>query len=313
MKKTTEKKSFLKESGLFVLDILYNAVIIIILVVLIRSFLISPFRVVGSSMADTLESKEFIIVNKLGYIIGKPQRQDIIVFRPPITGKYDPKFEKELTTDNQGKALLDTGNLEKEKDIFYCKIPLISGLWFCLERVEADDLVYASKEQTETPFANLEKFQKLLVTQENIATQTIAVKGDPKTNYKVSIYSKKGPEFFIKRIIGLPGDTVKISNGKVYYKEEEQAEFRELKEPYLNTQNLDHTLLQQDGQEAEYTVPKGAYFTLGDNRNFSNDSRSWTSPVDKLPTPFVDKKEISGKAALVLWPLQDLQWIKHKP
>jgi signal peptidase I len=56
-------KKFLKELGLFVADILYNAIVIIVLVVLIRGFLISPFRVVGSSMSDTLQNKEFILID----------------------------------------------------------------------------------------------------------------------------------------------------------------------------------------------------------------------------------------------------------
>ena len=63
-KKKSIKKYFnkrpLKEIGLFILDILYNAVIIIILVALIRSFIIAPFKVVGSSMSDTLKNNEFI-------------------------------------------------------------------------------------------------------------------------------------------------------------------------------------------------------------------------------------------------------------
>src|SRR3989338_1314182 len=88
--------SFWKEAALFLLDILYNAAIIIVLVVVIRPFIISPFRVVGSSMADTLHSKEFIIVNKFTYALGEPKRQDIIVFRPPISNKYSPKFEEEI-------------------------------------------------------------------------------------------------------------------------------------------------------------------------------------------------------------------------
>ncbi|MFH0820499.1 MAG: signal peptidase I, partial [Candidatus Peregrinibacteria bacterium] len=85
------------EAALFLLDILYNAIIIILLVVLIRSFLISPFRVIGSSMADTLASNEFILIDRLSYRLGVPQRGDAIVFRPPITNKYGPKFEETIT------------------------------------------------------------------------------------------------------------------------------------------------------------------------------------------------------------------------
>ena len=89
-RRKSDRREPLKEIGLFLSDILYNAVIIIVLVVLIRSFLISPFRIIGSSMADTLQNNEFILIDKLNYHLGKPDRGDPIVFLPPITNKYPP-------------------------------------------------------------------------------------------------------------------------------------------------------------------------------------------------------------------------------
>lgn len=64
-------------------DVVLNIVIIVAIVGTIRTFLVSPFQVEGSSMIPTLEHKEYIIINKLVYRIGKPSRGDVVVFRPP--------------------------------------------------------------------------------------------------------------------------------------------------------------------------------------------------------------------------------------
>ena len=94
-------KELLKEIGLFVADILYNAVVIIILVVLIRSFLISPFRVMGASMEDTLYSNEFILIDRLSYRLGIPERGDAVVFRPPITNYRLPGAVERSVSGNR--------------------------------------------------------------------------------------------------------------------------------------------------------------------------------------------------------------------
>src|SRR3989338_434685 len=64
-------------------DVLFNIVVIVAIVAGIRTFLVSPFQVEGNSMVDTLEDKQYIIINKLAYILGDPKRGDVVVFRPP--------------------------------------------------------------------------------------------------------------------------------------------------------------------------------------------------------------------------------------
>lgn len=64
-------------------DVLLNIVIILAIVGLIRTFLVSPFQVEGKSMTSTLEHKEYIIINKLAYHLGVPDRGEVVVFRPP--------------------------------------------------------------------------------------------------------------------------------------------------------------------------------------------------------------------------------------
>lgn len=65
------------------LDVFFNIVIIVAIVVGIRTFLVSPFQVEGNSMSDTLQHRQYIIINKLAYFLGKPERGDVVVFRPP--------------------------------------------------------------------------------------------------------------------------------------------------------------------------------------------------------------------------------------
>ncbi len=74
-----------KKHGLWfhLLDVGLNIVVIIAVVATIRTFLVSPFQVEGSSMLSTLEHKEYIIINKLAYHVGTPDRGDVVVFRPP--------------------------------------------------------------------------------------------------------------------------------------------------------------------------------------------------------------------------------------
>ena len=69
--------------------------------------------------------------------------------------------------------------------------------------------------------------------------------------------------FFIKRLIGMPGDHVDIRNGVVY------INGKEINEPYVK--DLGHF-------NGSYVVPKGEYFFLGDNRTNSDDSRYWQDP-----------------------------------
>jgi signal peptidase I len=90
-------------------------------------------------------------------------------------------------------------------------------------------------------------------------------------------------EDYIKRVIGLPGDHVRIANEKIYINE------YEITEAYLAA---------QPAYEGEWTVPEEAYFVLGDNRNQSSDSHSWG---------FVPKENVIGKALIVYWPFDELK------
>ena len=83
-----EKKAQKATKGFWfhVIEIVLNIVIIVAVVTGIRTFLISPFRVDGESMINTLEDNQYIIINKLAYTIGVPDRGDVVVLEPP--GKH---------------------------------------------------------------------------------------------------------------------------------------------------------------------------------------------------------------------------------
>lgn len=78
-------------------------------------------------------------------------------------------------------------------------------------------------------------------------------------------------EFLIKRIIALPGETIRISDGKVYIKEVGASDFVLLDEPYLSDDVV--TTIMSSGID-EVTLGADEYFCMGDNRMVSNDSRN---------------------------------------
>jgi signal peptidase I len=117
------------------------------------------------------------------------------------------------------------------------------------------------------------------------------------------------PDYFIKRIIGLPGDTIRISGGEVYRNDELLDE-----SVYLNTIN-NHATFVPGESEAEFIVPENQYFVLGDNRGSSSDSRSyspqWKDPETSEYDPFVKKSDIEGRYLLTVFNLRGILGTIH--
>jgi len=124
---------------------------------------------------------------------------------------------------------------------------------------------------------------------EYILTDKISYRlGLPRRGDVIVFKAPKNEEVdYIKRIIGLPGDEVKLENNSMY----------------INQKRLDESYLPSDyvslpgsflGENVPVRVPEGQYFVLGDNRNHSSDSREWG---------MVKRDEIIGKAFFRYWPI----------
>lgn len=204
-----------KQHGILyhLLDVAFNIVVIVAVVAAIRTFLVSPFQVEGNSMLDTLRDREYIVINKLAYYIGQPERGDVVVFHPP---------------------------------------------------------------------------------------------------------TEQSKKYYVKRVIGLPGDTVIIRDGYVYLKEAGSDQEVQLDErTYLNDKNLGHTYRHpptgEDGEAISYVVPEGSYFVMGDNREGSYDSRSFALENGQKPTPFVSRQAIKGRVWFVALPITKIHAIEPPP
>lgn len=101
------------------------------------------------------------------------------------------------------------------------------------------------------------------------------------------IIFKHGGTEYVKRIIGLPGDEIKIGNGQVI------VNGHPLEEPYINAAPT---------YQGNWVVPEDRFFVLGDNRNSSSDSHQWG---------FVAENDVVGKAIMVYLPITRLRIIGH--
>lgn len=101
---------------------------------------------------------------------------------------------------------------------------------------------------------------------------------------------------FIKRVIGVPGDSVYLKDGYVYVNGKKVDE-----SAYLGSsvRTYGGSFL-REGEPV--TVPQGSYLVMGDNRSFSSDSREWG---------FLKKSFIIGKSFFVYWPLNTMRPIKN--
>jgi len=164
----------------FALDVLETIILAVVLYFGINA-ISARVRVDGLSMNPTLQHGEYVLVNRLAYKTGEPQRGDIIVFSFPLDQKQD----------------------------------------------------------------------------------------------------------LIKRVIGLPGETISIRNNQVL------VNGVRLEEPYI---------AQSPIYTGEWTIPEGQLFVLGDNRNDSKDSHQWN---------YLPMENIIGKALLIYWPPPEWKLINH--
>lgn len=143
-------------------------------------------------------------------------------------------------------------------------------------------------EKVKTPTGSMEP--TIMIGDKYLMNKLAYVFSSPKRGDIVIFTNPNDPsEDLFKRVIGLPGETISFSDGKVY---------------------IDGVLLEEDyvhGKETldkgtcSYDIPENCYFMMGDNRTASIDARSWEQP-------FVDESLIKGKVFLRYTP--SLQWVK---
>jgi signal peptidase I len=128
-----------------------------------------------------------------------------------------------------------------------------------------------------------------LVDQERIFINKFVYRlgiGDIQRGDLVVFYFPGDPtKSYIKRVIGIPGDTVEVEDGTVI------VNGQRMEEPYVLDQYRDRYSMSQ------FRVQGEEYFVLGDHRSSSNDSRSWGA---------VPRKYIYGKAVFVYWPVDKI-------
>jgi signal peptidase I len=137
---------------------------------------------------------------------------------------------------------------------------------------------------------NLHTDQRIIVEKlsyNRYVRQYLNLNGPARGDVVVISLESQGGELLIKRVIGLPGDTVEIHDGQVFVNQQP------LHEPYLSGATT--------GFYGPIVVPPLRIFVLGDNRNFSNDSRNFgTIPLE----------QVVGHAWFSYWPMDQFGFVE---
>ncbi|MCI8854397.1 MAG: signal peptidase I [Lachnospiraceae bacterium] len=141
-----------------------------------------------------------------------------------------------------------------------------------------------------------DSMKNMLEDGDNLIVDKITYRFRDPQRYDIIVFpfEYKDDTYYIKRIIGMPGETVQVAEGRVYIDGEQ------LKESY------GRELMEQAGIAAEpLTLGEEEYFVLGDNRNASSDSRDPSVGI-------IHRDKIIGRAWLRIWPLQKFGILKHQ-
>ncbi|MBU8901472.1 MAG: signal peptidase I [Victivallales bacterium] len=278
----------------------------------IRGLFLQPFKIPTSSMQPTLFGIHYIaekgnenpllgkVSAPLDYMLFSCERAQLKVEKAG-TLEGDATFRQNLhygispyTSFNIGEVnytlpgtvskVLEYTGLGKAKDNTYYK----AGQELCNGWLSSGDHLF------------VDRFSHLLV---GLNRGDIVVFNTENIYHNGRALAKNG-YYYIKRLIGLPGDTLKLENQKIYIRPKGQAEFKIITElspkfeklysnkgGYHGHWNVDFG---NDLSANGFEVPKDSYFMMGDNSLNSLDSRYWGT---------VPRKNIVGKALFIFWPI----------
>ena len=283
----------------------------------IRGLFLQPFKIPTSSMQPTLYGIHYMKpegnANKWAFKLPQPLSGILFSTRDaeltvPKTGTLDMESFR-----IGGNAFFDTLDFEIAGKT--CRLPgapnkvaEYSGIVSDPERIfQAGEVITNGKlslgdhlfvDRLSINLAGLRRGDVTVLTTENI----VAPDGS-------KLMDQSG-FYYIKRLAGLPGDTLKIADGQLYVKPAGAPEFQKIQELAPVFEKVysgrggyqGHT--NSPGEmpcgyflrtaDEEFTVPEDEYFMLGDNTKFSSDSRIWGT---------VPRRNIVGKAFFVFWPL----------
>ncbi|MEG1945832.1 MAG: signal peptidase I [Lachnospiraceae bacterium] len=137
--------------------------------------------------------------------------------------------------------------------------------------------------------------ENTLHTGDNLITDKISYRFQDPERFDIIVFQYAQDVYYIKRVIGLPGEKVQIAeNGSIY-----------INGSILEESYGKETMINPGTALEEITLGEKEYFVLGDNRNNSKDSRDPSVGV-------IHKKDIIGKAWCRVYPFDSIQLIKHK-
>lgn len=203
---------------------------------------------------------------------------------PPGDGGYYPEPDEQDDEPRAKRSLLKKA-LHVVREILETIVPaVLIALLINLFMAQATRVYGQSMEP------NLHTDQRLVIEKlsyNRLLRQYLGLKGPQYGDVVVIRLPTHSNELLIKRVIGLPGDVVEIHDGQVF------VNGQALNEPYVQG----HTA----GSYGPTTVPPLNIFVLGDNRNFSNDSRSFGT---------VPLKNVVGRAWFSYWPVDQVGFVK---
>lgn len=195
--------------------------------------------------------------------------------------KYHKEIEKEVREDEEKSSLL--------KDIFgfFAYIAVIIGVTYVI-------ITYVGQRTNVSGNSML----PTLENGDNLIVDKISYRFRDPERYDIIVFPYKYEEdtYYIKRIIGLPGDTVQVKEGKIYINGEILNESYGLEEIEIGKEGIARNPI---------TLGEEEYFVMGDNRNNSSDSRDTSVGV-------LTRDDLIGRAWIRVWPLDRIGVIPHE-